>query len=474
MTYKTNSSWMKHIDFMAIDVLTLVFSFAIAYRIKFGDFGFVHMGTWVGLLITVVFLNVIISFLLNPYSGIFRRAYYQEIFRSLQMTFFNFVSASVIFYAFKIGINYSRIMLFITYSLYFVLSVFLKYAWKKLIVSRIIITNATKQVPLFIVGETSTIEETIHDICAGDFSVYSIAGIYLVNDEGDIGEKYIPLVREDFVQFVLSKNIPEVFVAVNPSLISGSVYRKLIENGVVVHFSIEKTVGFYPEEQEVTTLGVSRSLSTSSFSFSPRQIMYFPVKRVFDILSGLVGLVVLVPISLVIKIAFLSNGDTKSIFYKQKRIGLNGKPIEIFKFRSMVWNAEELLSELLQQDSYRAEWQNNQKFENDPRVTSVGNILRKTSIDELPQLINVLLGDMSLVGPRPLVEGELEMHNGLKLYQKVKPGITGWWGCNGRSNIDYKERLELEYYYVKNCSFYLDMLCIARTVLAVMKKEGAK
>ena len=81
---------------------------------------------------------------------------------------------------------------------------------------------------------------------------------------------------------------------------------------------------------------------------------------------------------------------------------------------------------------------------------------------------------MSLVGPRPLVVGELEAHNGLKLYQKVKPGITGWWGCNGRSNIDYRERLELEYYYVKNCSLYLDLLCILRTVWAVLKKDGAQ
>ena len=86
----------------------------------------------------------------------------------------------------------------------------------------------------------------------------------------------------------------------------------------------------------------------------------------------------------------------------------------------------------------------------------------------MPQFINVLKGDMSLVGPRPLIPGELEMHNGIKLYNMLKPGITGWWGCNGRSNIEYKERLELEYYYVKNCSLYLDCLCIIRTAFAVL------
>ena len=134
----------------------------------------------------------------------------------------------------------------------------------------------------------------------------------------------------------------------------------------------------------------------------------------------------------------------------------------------MVSNAEEVLKELLKNEKYRKEWEANQKFENDPRITKIGNFLRKTSLDEVPQLLNVLKGDMSLVGPRPLVEGELEAHDGLKLYNQAKPGITGWWGCNGRSNTDYRERLELEYYYIKHCSLYLDILCILKTVLAVL------
>ena len=139
-----------------------------------------------------------------------------------------------------------------------------------------------------------------------------------------------------------------------------------------------------------------------------------------------------------------------------------------------VTDADKQLKILLQDEKYRKEWEENQKFANDPRITKLGRILRKTSLDELPQMINILLGDMSLVGPRPLVQGELEQHDGLKLYQRVKPGITGSWGCNGRSNIEYRERLELEYYYVKHCSLYLDLLCIFRTMFAVIKKDGAQ
>ena len=137
----------------------------------------------------------------------------------------------------------------------------------------------------------------------------------------------------------------------------------------------------------------------------------------------------------------------------------------------MVYNAEEILEEMLKDKKYKKEWDKNQKFENDPRITKIGKIIRKLSIDEIPQFINLLKGEISLVCPITLVVNELEEHNGLQLYNKVKPGITGWWACNGRSNIEYRERLELEYYYVKNCSVVLDIMCIFRTIFCVLKKE---
>ena len=140
----------------------------------------------------------------------------------------------------------------------------------------------------------------------------------------------------------------------------------------------------------------------------------------------------------------------------------------------MVPNAEEQLAELLKDEKNLKEWNEKQKLENDPRVSKVGRFLRRTSLDELPQLINVIKGDMSFVGPRPLIEGELEQHGGLKFYQIVRPGITGWWACNGRSNIDYDRRLEMEYYYIKNCSLFLDLVCLFRTIFAVIKKNGAQ
>lgn len=208
---------------------------------------------------------------------------------------------------------------------------------------------------------------------------------------------------------------------------------------------------------------------------SIKKYLYFGVKRLFDILIALIGCLFLLPVILIVKISYLLHKDFDSIFFRQKRIGKNGKEFNLYKFRSMVPNADEVLKELLKDPKYKEEWDLNQKFEHDPRITSMGNILRKTSLDELPQFINILIGDMSLIGPRPLVPGELDSHNGNhELYESVRPGISGWWAANGRSATTYERRLELEYYYVQHCGLILDIRCVFRTIKAVIYKTGDK
>lgn len=198
------------------------------------------------------------------------------------------------------------------------------------------------------------------------------------------------------------------------------------------------------------------------------------VKRFFDIIFGLIGICVMVPLYILVKLSYICTGDYGDIIYRQNRIGKDGRPFNLYKFRSMVMNAEDMLEQLLKDDQYRLEWERTQKIQDDPRVTKIGKFLRESSLDELPQMINVLKGDMSIVGPRPLVEGELEDHGGKPLYWQVRPGITGWWACHGRSNVDYHERLEMEYYYVRRCSLWLDIVCICKTIVAVLWQKGAK
>ncbi len=203
--------------------------------------------------------------------------------------------------------------------------------------------------------------------------------------------------------------------------------------------------------------------------------MYKFFKRVLDIIIGLVGLIVLVPVWLIVKICYMCTGDFHRVIFSQKRVGKNGKVFKIYKFRSMVWDAEKKLKELLKQKEYKEEWDEYQKLGDDPRTTKIGKIIRKGSIDEIPQFFNVLIGQMSVVGPRPLVPGELEEHGGdPKKYNSVKPGMTGYWTTRGRSDVDYKKRLKLEYYYIDHQSFALDVKIFFRTIGAVFRKSGAK
>ena len=198
-------------------------------------------------------------------------------------------------------------------------------------------------------------------------------------------------------------------------------------------------------------------------------------KRIFDFLVGLIGTIFFIPITILVKIAYMCTGDFKSIFYTQTRIGYHGKKFKIFKYRSMVPNADEVLKKLLKNKKTKQYWDKNHKLIDDPRITKVGKILRKTSLDEIPQVLNLLNGTMSFIGPRPLVEGELDEYGGdHEKYESVRPGVTGWWACHGRSELNYLERLELEYYYVDHQGFKTDFKCLLKTVKVVLFKKGAK
>ena len=469
---------LRHIDFMLVDLFALLLSFTAVFPLKFGGMWFLSGPDWSGIVWARLVLlfgmaDVILTLILDPYSGIFNRKYYMEVVRALQLTVFNAISVALMLYIFKIGIDYSRTVFIMTYVCYFFLSLLMKYIWKSLVVSGKIRMKAGRSTALFIVAQKDMAESVLQEVSAGDYAFYDIRGIAFPEENGSGSYHGIPVFGADFAEQAVRHHISDVLVAMPPHLLKQSDYKTLIDNAVNVHLRIEQMTGMQTEDQFVSDLGVCKALSITSFSFRPSQLLYLVFKRLLDILFGLIGLVLLVPVSAAIKIAYLLSGDKESIFYTQKRVGQNSKIIRIYKFRTMVPDADRMLEKLLEDETYRAEWEANQKLTDDPRITKAGRFLRKTSVDELPQVLNLLKADMSLVGPRPLAEGELEAHGGLQLYQRVKPGITGWWACNGRSNIQYRERLELEYYYIKHFSMYLDALCVFRTVLAVLKKDGA-
>jgi len=169
--------------------------------------------------------------------------------------------------------------------------------------------------------------------------------------------------------------------------------------------------------------------------------------------------------------------DGGSIFFKHERIGFRGRKFKVLKFRSMYPDADKRLKEILEKDpKAKEEWEKTFKLKNDPRVTPIGKFLRKTSLDELPQFFNVLKGDMSIVGPRPVVEEELKKYYREKaeIYKSVKPGITGYWQVEGRSDVeDYEERVRMDEWYVKNQSFWLDIKIILKTIKVMLTGKGA-
>lgn len=199
--------------------------------------------------------------------------------------------------------------------------------------------------------------------------------------------------------------------------------------------------------------------------------MFKVIKRLFDIIVSFLGLLILSPLFLLLTI--LIKCDSKGpVFFIQKRVGRSGKKFGIFKFRTMRINAEELIASFTPEQL--KEWKENFKLKNDPRITRVGKFLRNTSLDELPQLINIFIGNMSLVGPRPIVEEELEWYGEKKnVLLSVRPGLTGWWATNGRSEVSYPERCDYELYYVYNCSLLLDIKILFKTFSAVFSRKGA-
>lgn len=197
------------------------------------------------------------------------------------------------------------------------------------------------------------------------------------------------------------------------------------------------------------------------------------IKRSFDIFGASVILLILSPVMLFIM--YKVSRDSGAAIYGHERVGKNGNLFKCLKFRSMIINSKEVLDDLLKNDeAAKAEWNETFKLKNDPRITQIGHFLRRTSLDELPQLWNVIKGEMSLVGPRPIVTEELKRYGDkVNYYLSVRPGMTGSWQVSGRSDVSYDERVALDVSYVINWSFFNDIIILFKTISIVFKRGGA-
>lgn len=227
----------------------------------------------------------------------------------------------------------------------------------------------------------------------------------------------------------------------------------------------------FTRENAIENIAILKIPTKSYRKRLERPETYKFVKRFFDIVLASIGMIVLSPIFLIISLA-IKLESKGPIFFKHTRIGKDGKIIKIYKFRSMVNNAEDMIKEFTPEQM--KEYKENYKLTNDPRITKVGKFLRKTSLDELPQLINIIKGDLSIIGPRPVVSDELKKYGtNTRKFLSVTPGLTGYWAANGRSCTSYEQRMQMELFYIDNLSLKMDIKVFFKTIEAVIKREGA-
>lgn len=216
---------------------------------------------------------------------------------------------------------------------------------------------------------------------------------------------------------------------------------------------------------------LSNTTSTEYKKLQEKQSVYKYIKRIMDVILASMALVILSPVFFIIALA-IKLESKGPVFFKHTRIGKDGKIIKLYKFRSMVTNAEELIKSFTPEQM--KEYKENYKLTNDPRITKVGKFLRKTSLDELPQLLNIIKGDLAVIGPRPVVAEELKKYGtNIERFLSVTPGLTGYWAANGRSCTTYEQRMQMELFYIDNMSFKMDAKVFFKTIEAVIKREGA-
>lgn len=344
---------------------------------------------------------------------------------------------------------------------------------------RIVMRNSSKE-NVLIIGTGKEATQLAHVCKTNRFSLMDVQGFINVNDvelfpnlhqevlvEGDI----YPV--KDLLKKISDLDIDTVIIAIP------NVSRSQMNHFMSILYNQVEKIKYLPQTSSLITFDTKvedfDGLLVVSTSRGMTNIGSRIMKRVIDILGGLAGCLLLLPLIWYVRKKNHENGDKEPIFFTQERIGKDGKPFKIYKFRTMVPHAEEVLEQLMEDDSaIREEYETNKKLRDDPRITVAGKVLREKSLDEFPQFINVIKGQMSLVGPRPYLPREIKDMG--MYYNSVigcTPGVTGMWQSHGRSDVSFEDRLQMDDYYYRNWSIWLDMTILIKTVKMVFKGEGA-
>ncbi|MCX8515106.1 MAG: undecaprenyl-phosphate galactose phosphotransferase WbaP [Burkholderiales bacterium] len=358
--------------------------------------------------------------------------------------------------------------------------------WLSLIIILPLLRYLTKRVliylriwgrDVYIVG-TGISAKRAYDLATTNYLLgYKIIGFIAINYDNQVKAVELPLPVlsfEHILQLNLNKNNTEIIVALSSDDIVANMNKiNVLQNQYSFVSIIPDISGLPLYGAQVEHFFGNDYLFLRLKNNLGRKFNRL-IKRFFDIVLSFIAIVILSPVFLLIGLLVASTSGGK-IIYKHQRIGKDGQQFSCLKFQTMYKNSKEILEQILKNDqAMLQEWQKNFKLKNDPRVTSLGKILRQTSLDELPQLFNVLFGQMSLVGPRPIVHEEINKYQSDFYYYKlVRPGITGLWQISGRNDVDYAQRVRLDVYYIKNWSLWYDFIILFKTVHIVLKRSGA-
>lgn len=426
-------------------------------------------------------LDLCVSVVSESYKGVLKRGYYLEFNAVLKQTIIAELGTGLYLFSIDNGHNFSRIVLYLMGIIYTGLTYLTRILWKKHLKSKM---AEEGEHSLYIVTNENSAEDVIRNVRENNYNLYDINGLVII-DKDMTGSwiSGIPVVAElkDASAYICQKWVDEVFINVDEDYpFPQELMDELLEMGMVVHQNLAKIKNMQGQKQMIETVGGYTVLTTSMNFATDRQAF---AKRTLDIVGGLVGCILTGIIYIFIAPAIYISSPGP-IFFSQVRIGQNGKPFKMYKFRSMYMDAEERKAELMAQNKMSDGRMF--KLDFDPRVignkilpdgrkkTGVGEFIRKTSLDEFPQFWNVLKGDMSLVGTRPILQDELEqyeLHHRARI--ATKPGITGMWQVSGRSNItDFEEVVRLDTEYITKWNFGLDIKILLQTVKTVLKREG--
>lgn len=469
MYQQQKSSWLKHWDFILLDLVCLQIAYVAAYMLRHG-FQSPYASSWYrNMAVVITLVQLCAGFLLENYKNILRRGYFEEFKQTAVL-----VSVEILFtFAYLFITKTSKIFSRAVFLELWVLGILLIYVvrlWRKAAVRKKM-QNTQYLQSLVLVTKRERAEEIIKALGAKEYLGFYIRALILVdgeNTESDI--LGIPVISGETepLNYLRENVVDEVFIDVGQkSGLRDEILNACGEMGITTHLNAEDILPNV--HHAIVEKFAGHIVITSSINFADSRELL--LKRIMDICGGIIGMI-LAGIILIIFGPVIYVQSPGPVFFAQERVGRNGRKFKIYKFRSMYMDAEERKKELMAQNKMQGFMF---KMDNDPRIIPIGRFMRKTSLDEFPQFWNVLKGDMSLVGTRPPTVDEYEQY---ELHHKArlaaKPGLTGMWQVSGRSDIvDFEEVVALDKKYITEWSIGMDLKILLRTVKIVITGKGS-